>query len=218
MEADSGAGTEFAGDFESTADEVGAFAHSGEAVVSGGRACAVAGLEAAAVVANDEGKFGGSVFELDRKMFGSGVFFDVVDGLLADAEDFALGAGRHGAVCAVEAEGGFEAVAVGVLGGAAELDGECVLAGVLRAEGPDGLARFGEAFADVLARGVEMADGGVRLVVAEKFGEDFKLDGDADVSLGEGVVDFAGDSVAFGEDGVEFALRAEEAEGLGYLK
>ena len=40
----------------------------------------------------------------------------------------------------------------------------------------------------------------------------FKLDGDADVALSERVVDFAGDAVAFGEDGIEFALGAEEAE------
>jgi hypothetical protein len=43
-----------------------------------------------------------------------------------------------------------------------------------------------------------MAHGGFGFVVAEEFGENFELDGDTDVALREGVVDFAGDPVAFG--------------------
>jgi len=138
-----------------------------------------------------------------------------MDGLLTDAQDFAFSAGRDGAVGAIEAEGGFDSVPIGVLGGAAELDGEGVFSGVLRAKSPYGLTGIGETLADMLASGVEMADGGFGLVVAKKFGEDFELDRDADVALGEGVVDFAGDAVALGEDGAEFALGAKEAETEG---
>src|ERR1043165_280315 len=145
-------------------------------------------------------------------MFRSGMFLHIMDGLLTDAEDFAFGAGRHGTVGAIEAEGSFDAMSVGVLGRAPELDGQSILAGVLRTKSPDGLTRFGEALAHMLPCGVEMADSGFVFVVAEEFGEYFELDGDADLSLSEGVMNFASDAIALGQDGAEFALGAEEAK------
>ena len=138
-----------------------------------------------------------------------------MDGFLPDAEDFTLGAWWHGTVGAVEAEGSFHSVSVGVLGNAAELDGQGVLTGVLRAKCPDGLARIGEALAHVLACCIEMTCCSFVFVLPEEFGEDFELDRDADIALGEGVVDFAGDAIALGKDGAEFTLGAEETQSEG---
>ena len=53
------------------------------------------------------------------------------------------------------------------------------------------------------------------LVVAEEFGQHFELNRNADITLGESVVNFAGDAVAFGEDGVEFAFGAQKAKAQG---
>jgi hypothetical protein len=108
-------------------------------------------------------------------------------------------------------EGGGEALAVDLFDEAAEADGESLLGGILRAEGPDGLASVVEAFADLGFGFFEVRGGGAGEVLAEEFTEDFELDGDADVALGEGVVDFAGDAVALGHDGAELALDEENA-------
>ena len=74
------------------------------------------------------------------------------------------------------------------------------------------MAGIGETFADVLAGGIEVAHCGFCFVVAEEFREHFQLDGDADIALGERVMNFSGDAGALGEDGAEFQLGAEEAE------
>ena len=77
------------------------------------------------------------------------------------------------------------------------------------------MSGIGEAFADVLSGCVEMANRGFVFVMAEEFGEDFELHGNSDITLGEGVVNFAGDAIAFGEDGAKFTLCAEEAQAQG---
>ena len=178
--------------------------------MAGRRFRAVGRFDPDAITSDDEGDFGGSVPSCTERCLAPACLF-IMDGLLANAEDFEFHAGGMGQR-ADEAEGRFDAVPVGMLGYTAKFYGEGAFSSVLGTKGPDGLAGFGKALADVLAGGVEVTDGGVSLVVSQEFGDDLKLDGDPDVALGEGVVYFAGDAVALGEDNIELALGSEEAE------
>ena len=163
--------SQFACYFQRAADSFCPLAHSSQSIMARRRFKTIALRESASIVAHHKRNFCRSIFKLDGEMSGSGMLLHIMDGFLAHAEEFALHVQWYGPVGPVKAEGRLRAVSVRLFGGAAQLNGERVFAGVLRSQGPDGLARFSQAFAHILTCCIEVLDSGLRVVSSQKLRE-----------------------------------------------
>src|ERR1700744_6034344 len=95
----------------------------------------------------------------------------IMDGFLCNAEDLLFDACVECAISAVDVEARVEPVAGCLLHDALQAHRQRGLAGILRAQRPDGLARVGKTFPHGLARGIELLLGVIPAIAAGGFGE-----------------------------------------------
>ena len=162
----------------------------------------VGGLEAAAVIGDEQCQLIRMIAEIHGDLSRVCVTGDVCEGFLRDAKGFSLNGRSEGAIGASDGEIDMQPGRSGLLRQSGKARGK----GVLRGDGaeiPDASAGFGEALADVGAGAVDLLMGGGDLRLSEELRGEFELDGDADKTLRECVMNLTGHTIALCEHGVE---------------
>ena len=163
------------------------------------------------IIADLKRRFAGRVIQPYPQMLRVGMALSIMNGFLRNAQNLLLSGGIQSTIGTVDVEASIKPVAACLLHDALQTNRQRGLTRILRAQRPDGLARIREALTHGFARGIELLLCRFKPISAKQFAQHLKLHANADITLREGVMNFARDAAALGQNCAELALRTAQA-------